>query len=117
MNFSIKDFFSKYDQIQSLLATFTKEILNGNLHFCVKWKNSWVKLCGGALFYLEFRPTTFKYSKKQLTQECFPGSFGKLSAIVGQTCESYFSQPKNSFQSYFQIYFLYICIKFLNSIN
>ena len=117
MNFSIKDFFSKYDQIQSLLATFTKEILNGNLHFCVKWNNSWVKICGGALFYLEFRPTTFKYSKKQLTQECFPGRFGELSAIVGQTCESYFSPPKNSFESYFQIYFLYICFKFLNSIN
>ena len=35
MKFSIKDFFSKCDQIRSLLAdlvTFTKEILNGKLH-------------------------------------------------------------------------------------
>ena len=31
MKFSIKDFFSKCDQIQ---VTFTEEILNGKLHFC-----------------------------------------------------------------------------------
>ena len=33
MKFSIKDFFSKYDQILSLpQVTFTEEILNGKLH-------------------------------------------------------------------------------------
>ena len=31
MKFSIKDFFSKCDQIQ---VTFTEEILNGKLHLC-----------------------------------------------------------------------------------
>ena len=39
MEFSIKDFFSKCDQIQDLV-TFTKEILNGKLHFlCSDRKN------------------------------------------------------------------------------
>ena len=38
MKFSVKDFFSKYDQIPNLqetaaLVTFTEEILNGKLHF------------------------------------------------------------------------------------
>ena len=37
MNFSIKDLFSKCDQIRSFppadLVTFTEEILNGKLHF------------------------------------------------------------------------------------
>ena len=34
MKFSIKDFFSKCDQIRrKLLVTFTEEILNGKLHF------------------------------------------------------------------------------------
>ena len=34
MKFSIKDFFSKCDQIRSFLVTFTEEeILNGKLHF------------------------------------------------------------------------------------
>ena len=35
MKFSIKDFFSKCDQMRSPedLVTFTKEILNGKLHF------------------------------------------------------------------------------------
>ena len=36
MILSIKDFFSKYDQIRKKLAdlvTFTEEILNGKLHF------------------------------------------------------------------------------------
>ena len=33
MKFSIKDFFSKGDQIRSFLATFTEEILNGKLNF------------------------------------------------------------------------------------
>ena len=33
MKFSIKDFFSKFDQIPSFLVTFTEEILNGKLHF------------------------------------------------------------------------------------
>ena len=35
MKFSIKDFFSKYDQIGSDLVTFTKESLMENLIFCV----------------------------------------------------------------------------------
>ena len=34
--FSIKDFFSKCDQIWSNLVTFTQEILNGKLHFSVQ---------------------------------------------------------------------------------
>ena len=33
MEFSIKDFFSKCDQIHSFLKKFTEEILNGKLHF------------------------------------------------------------------------------------
>ena len=34
MNFSIKGFFSKCDQIRTAgLVTFTEEILNGKLHF------------------------------------------------------------------------------------
>ena len=36
MKFSIRDFFSKCDQIRSFfpdLVTFTEEILNGKLHF------------------------------------------------------------------------------------
>ena len=33
MKFSIKDFFSKCDQIRDFV-TFTEEILNGKLHFC-----------------------------------------------------------------------------------
>ena len=41
MKFSIKDFFSKCDQISDLV-TFTEEILNGKLHF---W-NSVVRKCG-----------------------------------------------------------------------
>ena len=32
MKFSIKDFFSKCDQIRSFL-TFTEEVFNGKLHF------------------------------------------------------------------------------------
>ena len=35
MKFSIKDFFSKCDQIRSFL--FTEEILNGKLQFFVQW--------------------------------------------------------------------------------
>ena len=53
MRFSIKDFFSKYDQIRRKLPketadldTFTEEIFNGKLHFCtviqydnrIRWK-------------------------------------------------------------------------------
>ena len=34
MKSSIKDFFSKYDQIRSFLKRFNEEILNGKLHFC-----------------------------------------------------------------------------------
>ena len=36
MKFSIKDFFSKCDQIQfpADLVTFVEKILNGKLHFC-----------------------------------------------------------------------------------
>ena len=39
MKFSIKNFFSKCDQICSFqqLVTFTEEILNGKLHFFVQW--------------------------------------------------------------------------------
>ena len=33
MKFSIKDFFSKYDQIRCGFGQFTEEILNGKLHF------------------------------------------------------------------------------------
>ena len=33
MKFSIKNFFSKCDQIRTDLVTFTEEILNGKLHF------------------------------------------------------------------------------------
>ena len=33
MGFSIKDFFSKCDQIRRKLVTFTEEILNGKNHF------------------------------------------------------------------------------------
>ena len=33
MKFSIKDFFSKYDQIRSFLVKFTEQILNGKLRF------------------------------------------------------------------------------------
>ena len=36
MKFSIKDFFSKYDQIQrklQILVTYTEEIFNGKPHF------------------------------------------------------------------------------------
>ena len=33
MKFSIKDFFSKCDQIRRKLVTFTEEILNGNFIF------------------------------------------------------------------------------------
>ena len=36
MKFSIKDFFSKYDQI----CTFTEEILNEKFHFCVVFEPS-----------------------------------------------------------------------------
>ena len=38
MKFSIKDFFSKCDQIRSVLKKFTEEILNGKLHFFVQCK-------------------------------------------------------------------------------
>ena len=34
MKFSINDFFSKCDQIQSFLITFTEEIFNGSFIFC-----------------------------------------------------------------------------------
>ena len=43
MKFSIKDFFSKCDQIRSflrILFKFTEEIINGKLHF----------LCSGTFF-------------------------------------------------------------------
>ena len=33
MKFSIKDFFSKCDQIRRNLVTLTEEIVNGKLHF------------------------------------------------------------------------------------
>ena len=33
MKFSIKDFFSKWDQIRSFLRTFAEEILNGKRYF------------------------------------------------------------------------------------
>ena len=36
MKFSIEDFFSKCDQETADLVTFTKEILNGKLHFFVQ---------------------------------------------------------------------------------
>ena len=45
LKFSIKDFFSKCDQICSFLqetadlVTFTEEILNGKLHFCAVYYN------------------------------------------------------------------------------
>ena len=37
MKLSLKDFFSKCDQIRDLF-TFTEEILNGKLHFCAVFK-------------------------------------------------------------------------------
>ena len=45
MEFSIKDFFSKCDQIRKNgnLVTFTEEILNGRLHFLFNEMN-WAKL-------------------------------------------------------------------------
>ena len=39
MGFSIKDFFSKCDQIRRKLVTFTAEILNGKNHFLYSEKN------------------------------------------------------------------------------
>ena len=33
MKFSIKDYFSKYEQIRRKLVTFTQETLNGKIHF------------------------------------------------------------------------------------
>ena len=39
MKFSIKDFFSKCDQIRRNLVTFTGEILNGKLHFVCSVRN------------------------------------------------------------------------------
>ena len=44
MKFSIKDFFSKCDQIRSTadLVTFTGEILNGKLHVLCSDTNSYI---------------------------------------------------------------------------
>ena len=48
MKFSVKDFFSKCDQIRSFLKKFTEEILNGKLHF----------LCSGT-FILQHQDRVF----------------------------------------------------------
>ena len=44
MKFSIKDFFSKCDQIPDYQITFTEEILNGKLHFFVQC-NFYTRVC------------------------------------------------------------------------
>ena len=54
MKFSIKDFFSKCDQIRSVLKKFTKEILNGKLHF----------LCSGTLI-LRYQDRVFDSNLRQ----------------------------------------------------
>ena len=59
MKFSIKDFFSKCDQIRRRLVTLTEEILNGKLHFlCSVTKNN-AKLHSSVArniqFHLQFR--------------------------------------------------------------
>ena len=56
MTFSIKDFFSKRDQIRRklrILVTFTKEILNRKLHF----------LCIATFLYLELNPAELPLSQ------------------------------------------------------
>ena len=59
MKFSIKDFFSKYDQIRRV--TFTEEILNGKLHFLCSVLSSMKQiLC----IFLRNR-NGFKIKKKQ----------------------------------------------------
>ena len=46
MKFSIKDFFSKCDQIRSAdLVTFTEEILNGKIHFLYSAYYFWPSRC------------------------------------------------------------------------
>ena len=60
MNFSIKNFFSKCDQICSFLAdlvTFTEEILNAKLHFLcrVNWKACFFNLQDIALQLHDYR--------------------------------------------------------------
>ena len=58
MKFSIKDFFSKCDQIRGKLdlVTFTEEILNGKLHFLCS-ATSWFNC-----FNLCFAPYAFYFS-------------------------------------------------------
>ena len=59
MKFSIKDFFSKCDQIRrKLLVTFTEEILNGNLHFLfcdmpeLGFSMNWIFPCKDRIFFI-----------------------------------------------------------------
>ena len=43
MKFSIKDFFSKYDQIRANLVTFTEEIFNEKVFCCAVCDMKWFK--------------------------------------------------------------------------
>ena len=47
IKFSIKDFFSKYDQIRRTadLVTFTEEILNGKIHFLCSVSSVYTGIC------------------------------------------------------------------------
>ena len=67
MKFSIKDFFSKYDQIRSFLRIWShllKKSLMENLIFCaVKWVNNFKKLGGIKLNHWIF-VESFKYVAK-----------------------------------------------------
>ena len=59
IKFSIKDFFSKCDQIRrKLLVTFTEEILNGKLHFLfcdmpeLGFSMNWIFPCKDRIFFI-----------------------------------------------------------------
>ena len=63
MEFSIKDFFSKSDQIRKKpvdLVTFTEEILNGKIHF----------LCSGQCFVTSFPLRIFSKNATKSTVFC-----------------------------------------------
>ena len=52
MEFSIEDFFSKYDQIKENygLVPFTEKILSGKIHFCTVPVNSFPKKSQSYMF-------------------------------------------------------------------
>ena len=58
MNLSIKDFFSKCDQIR--LVTFTEEILNGKLHF----------LCRAGNDFLSFAVDAYTERRRAILGRC-----------------------------------------------